>query len=63
MKKIHCPICGKKNTWNSQNKFKPFCSHRCKLIDLGEWANDSRKIAGNEPVNNEESPEPFPDSE
>ncbi len=43
-KTINCPCCGKKNTWQSENKFKPFCSDRCKLIDLGEWANESRKI-------------------
>jgi len=42
--KTKCPICGKKDTWRSENKYKPFCSDRCKLIDLGEWANESRKI-------------------
>lgn len=43
---IKCPNCGKQNTWYAENQFKPFCSARCKLIDLGEWANESRKIAG-----------------
>ncbi|MDF1645476.1 MAG: DNA gyrase inhibitor YacG [Legionellaceae bacterium] len=42
--KISCPICKKANTWDSQNAFRPFCSERCKLIDLGEWARESRKI-------------------
>ena len=42
--KITCPTCGKTNTWLSENQFRPFCSDRCKLIDLGEWANESRKI-------------------
>ncbi|MCE0721706.1 MULTISPECIES: DNA gyrase inhibitor YacG [Legionella] len=45
--KITCPICRKQNTWCPENQFKPFCSQRCKLIDLGEWASDSRKIPGN----------------
>ncbi len=44
--KIKCPTCGKKNTWLPENTFRPFCSDRCKLIDLGEWANESRKIPG-----------------
>lgn len=44
--KIKCPTCGRADTWQSENSFRPFCSNRCKLIDLGEWANDSRKIAG-----------------
>jgi len=47
---ITCPICGKNNTWHLENKFRPFCSHRCKLIDLGEWAKETRTIPG-EPVN------------
>ena len=45
-KKITCPICGKQNTWRPENTFKPFCSDRCKLIDLGEWASETRKIPG-----------------
>ncbi|WP_428413840.1 DNA gyrase inhibitor YacG [Legionella sp.] len=44
--KIKCPTCDKSNTWRPDNKFRPFCSERCKLIDLGEWANESRKIPG-----------------
>jgi uncharacterized protein len=42
---VKCPTCDKPDTWQADNKFKPFCSDRCKLIDLGEWANESRKIS------------------
>ena len=45
--KITCPICGKEKTWRVENLFRPFCSERCKLIDLGEWACDQYKIPGN----------------
>ncbi|RUR06322.1 DNA gyrase inhibitor YacG [Legionella sp. km772] len=41
---ITCPTCGKKNTWRLDNSFRPFCSDRCKMIDLGEWASETRKI-------------------
>ena len=34
-----CPRCGEVSTWEN-NEFRPFCSDRCKLIDLGAWAND-----------------------
>lgn len=44
--KITCPTCSKANTWHSENKYKPFCSERCKLIDLGEWASENHKIPG-----------------
>ncbi len=44
--KIFCPTCGAKNTWKPENKFRPFCSDRCKLIDLGEWASEGHAIPG-----------------
>ncbi len=38
-----CPRCGKPLTWEG-NEFRPFCSERCKMIDLGAWANDEYKL-------------------
>ncbi|HLB58165.1 MAG TPA: DNA gyrase inhibitor YacG [Gammaproteobacteria bacterium] len=43
---ICCPTCSKKNTWIAENTSRPFCSPRCKLIDLGEWADENHRIAG-----------------
>ncbi len=34
---IRCPKCGKITTWE-ENPHKPFCSKRCKILDLGAWA-------------------------
>ena len=34
-----CPRCGKTTTWEN-NEYRPFCSERCNLIDLGAWASD-----------------------
>lgn len=48
-KNINCPTCQKKQSWDTQNPFRPFCSERCKLIDLGEWADEQHRIPG-EPV-------------
>ena len=48
-KKINCPRCGKIIEWSPEQKWRPFCSERCKLIDLGEWASEGHRIAG-EPV-------------
>lgn len=45
-KQILCPTCGKVNTWTTENTNKPFCSDRCKLIDLGDWANEKFKVPG-----------------
>jgi len=54
--KITCPTCGNPNTWRPDNTFKPFCCARCKLIDLGEWASETRKIPG-DPVDPTLSPD------
>lgn len=43
-----CPIC-KKRIVLEGGVFRPFCSKRCKLIDLGEWASGNYRVAG-EPV-------------
>ncbi len=41
---VACPQCGKEVVWNSENLYRPFCSERCKLIDLGQWANEEYRI-------------------
>ena len=38
-----CPSCGEMSQWED-NAFRPFCSERCKLIDLGAWANDEYRL-------------------
>jgi endogenous inhibitor of DNA gyrase (YacG/DUF329 family) len=42
-----CQQCGKTVKWSPDNMFRPFCSERCKLIDLGEWAAEKHAIPGN----------------
>jgi uncharacterized protein len=41
---VNCPQCGKSIVWDNSNPFRPFCSERCKLIDLGQWATESYRI-------------------
>ncbi|PNK59741.1 DNA gyrase inhibitor YacG [Psychrobacter sp. FDAARGOS_221] len=38
-----CPQCRKPTSWQN-NPYKPFCSDRCKLIDLGAWANEEYRV-------------------
>lgn len=41
--------------WNDEFPHRPFCSDRCRLIDLGEWASESHRIAGdNLDINSED---------
>ena len=46
---VNCPQCGKPVEWISANRLRPFCSERCRVIDLGAWASESYRI----PVQNE----------
>ncbi|MBN8708724.1 MAG: hypothetical protein BGO12_14040 [Verrucomicrobia bacterium 61-8] len=39
-----CPTCGKKGPWFNQ-PYAPFCSERCKLVDLGRWLGEEYRIA------------------
>jgi uncharacterized protein len=41
---VNCPQCGKPVEWTPENRFRPFCSERCKLIDLGAWATESYRV-------------------
>jgi uncharacterized protein len=42
---MKCPICGKPVEWKD-NPFRPFCSERCKLVDLGRWVSDEYSVPG-----------------
>lgn len=46
---VACPTCRKSVPYRPDNPHRPFCSERCRLIDLGEWAAEGHRIAG-EPV-------------
>ncbi len=41
---VSCPTCGKPVAWNPEQKYRPFCSERCRLIDLGEWFEERHRI-------------------
>ena len=42
--KVKCPTCKKTGDWFA-GSYGPFCSHRCKLIDLGKWLGEEHVIA------------------
>jgi uncharacterized protein len=46
---VNCPDCGKAVLWTTANAYRPFCSERCKMIDLGAWATESYRVPANEP--------------
>jgi len=57
-KTVKCPHCGAAVPWVSASTYRPFCSERCKMMDLGAWASESYRIPaseeappGDEPLN------------
>ena len=37
VRKVPCPTCGEPSVFEPFNPYRPFCSERCRLIDLGRW--------------------------
>ncbi len=54
---VRCPQCSGESLYSPENPFRPFCSERCRLIDLGAWADESYRV----PV--QETPDPGTDLE
>ncbi len=42
--------------WSPASRFRPFCSERCKMIDLGAWATEKYKVASGDEKKNEQEP-------
>ena len=50
-----CPTCQKPVDWSTAPPWRPFCSERCKLLDLGAWLTEKHAIAGEEIVGDPET--------
>lgn len=50
---VKCPACGKEVVWAEASRWRPFCSERCRNIDLGAWANEEYRV----PVSTPPEPE------
>lgn len=51
-----CPLCGTPVEWGPASPFRPFCSERCKLLDLGAWASESYRVPEADPPDDDEAP-------
>ncbi|MFM2484804.1 DNA gyrase inhibitor YacG [Celerinatantimonas yamalensis] len=54
---VACPTCHKQTEFSPNNRWRPFCSERCKLIDLGEWSNEDKFIPGQSITEDEDKPD------
>jgi uncharacterized protein len=44
--RVRCPTCQRELSWSEQFPWRPFCSERCKMVDLGAWFSGEHQIAG-----------------
>lgn len=56
VKKVRCPACGGDSLYAASNVYRPFCSERCRRLDLGAWASEQFALP-------ETSPEGAPDTD
>lgn len=55
---VNCPTCGAQVAWSQASRWRPFCSRRCRLIDLGDWLDETHRIS--EPASDAHA-EPWPE--
>ena len=54
---VKCPTCGRSIEWSEKSPFRPFCSERCRIIDLGAWLTEKHAIPGAESELEPDAPE------
>jgi uncharacterized protein len=50
MSTVNCPTCRRPVEWSPESVHRPFCSERCRLVDLGAWFNEERGIPDESPA-------------
>jgi len=56
-KTVSCPTCKKSVVWSAGQRWRPFCSERCKLVDLGSWFDETNRIPGESELQTDENSE------
>jgi hypothetical protein len=56
---VKCPTCRRPVEWSEESVYRPFCSDRCRLIDLGAWFGEQHRIPDESPTAGDDRP---PDS-
>jgi uncharacterized protein len=52
---VKCPTCRRPVEWAPDSPYRPFCSERCRLIDLGAWFDEKHRIPDESPGTTDES--------
>jgi len=57
---VACPQCAAPVEWRPESQWRPFCSERCKMIDLGAWATGTYRVRAEDPPDDAEAGNPSP---
>jgi len=57
-RQVPCPTCGGPSLYSPANPYRPFCSERCRQIDLGAWANEDFRMPAEAPPEDAEYGDP-----
>jgi uncharacterized protein len=52
---VKCPTCRRPVDWSETSAYRPFCSDRCRLIDLGAWLAEQHRIPDESPGESSET--------
>jgi endogenous inhibitor of DNA gyrase (YacG/DUF329 family) len=55
---VSCPRCGVQVTWRPESRYRPFCSKRCRVLDLGAWAMEKYRVPVEENKDTPDAKEP-----
>jgi len=56
---VRCPACGKQALYAASNPARPFCSARCRNVDLSAWASESYRVAADKPSDTDDPDAPI----
>lgn len=57
---VKCPTCHRPVQWAPESVYRPFCSERCRLVDLGAWFGEKHRIPDQAAAEGGETPpDPF----
>jgi endogenous inhibitor of DNA gyrase (YacG/DUF329 family) len=59
-RKVPCPACRQPSLYGAANRWRPFCSERCRATDLGAWATESYRVPAQPPADADDDAEPSP---
>ncbi|WP_088284328.1 DNA gyrase inhibitor YacG [Ideonella sp. A 288] len=53
---VPCPTCQTLTRFAPDNPWRPFCSQRCRSVDLGAWASERYRVAAKPPADEDDGP-------